>query len=109
VHTIQALQPVLDSRGVISEHVRNDPGIELLALNRSCGKQRLGLKSFESAAPSLCGRLHSQTRDDNVARAMKAIGYVRVSTDKQAETGVPLEARAGKIRAMGCTARNCST
>ena len=30
---------------------------------------------------------------------MKAIGYVRVST-KQAETGVSLEAQAGKIRAM---------
>jgi site-specific DNA recombinase len=31
---------------------------------------------------------------------MKAIGYVRVSTDKQAEAGVSLEAQAGKIRAM---------
>jgi DNA invertase Pin-like site-specific DNA recombinase len=31
---------------------------------------------------------------------MKAVGYVRVSTDKQAETGVSLEAQAGKIRAM---------
>ena len=31
---------------------------------------------------------------------MQAIGYVRVSTDKQAEQGVSLEAQAGKIRAM---------
>jgi len=31
---------------------------------------------------------------------MQAIGYVRVSTDKQAETGGSLEAQAEKIRAM---------
>jgi len=31
---------------------------------------------------------------------MKALGYVRVSTDKQAEQGVSLEAQAEKIRAM---------
>ena len=31
---------------------------------------------------------------------MQATGYVRVSTDKQAEQGVSLEAQAGKIRAM---------
>lgn len=31
---------------------------------------------------------------------MKAIGYVRVSTDKQADFGVSLEAQAEKIRAM---------
>src|ERR1017187_4212095 len=31
---------------------------------------------------------------------MRAIGYVRVSTDKQAEKGVSLEAQAEKIRAM---------
>ncbi len=31
---------------------------------------------------------------------MKAIGYVRVSTDKQADRGVSLEAQAEKIRAM---------
>jgi len=31
---------------------------------------------------------------------MRAIGYVRVSTDKQAETGVSLDAQAEKIRAM---------
>src|ERR1700736_6449847 len=31
---------------------------------------------------------------------MRAIGYVRVSTDKQAEQGVSLEAQAEKIRAM---------
>ena len=31
---------------------------------------------------------------------MKAIGYVRVSTDRQAEAGVSLGAQAGKIRAM---------
>jgi DNA invertase Pin-like site-specific DNA recombinase len=31
---------------------------------------------------------------------MKAIGYVRVSTDKQADGGVSLEAQAEKIRAM---------
>ena len=30
----------------------------------------------------------------------KAIGYVRVSTDKQAEHGVSLEAQVEKIRAM---------
>lgn len=32
---------------------------------------------------------------------MKTIGYVRVSTDKQADRGVSLEAQAEKIRAMG--------
>jgi len=31
---------------------------------------------------------------------MRTIGYVRVSTDKQAERGCSLEARADKIRAM---------
>jgi site-specific DNA recombinase len=31
---------------------------------------------------------------------MKSIGYVRVSTDKQADRGVSLEAQAQKIRAM---------
>jgi site-specific DNA recombinase len=31
---------------------------------------------------------------------MRTIGYVRVSTDKQAEHGVSLEAQAEKIRAM---------
>ena len=31
---------------------------------------------------------------------MKAIGYVRVSTDKQAEHGVSLDAQADKIQAM---------
>jgi len=31
---------------------------------------------------------------------MKAIGYVRVSTDKQADQGASLEAKAEKIRAM---------
>src|SRR6202011_3931285 len=31
---------------------------------------------------------------------MRAIGYVRVSTDKQAEQGVSLEAQSEKIRAM---------
>src|SRR5438128_1849535 len=31
---------------------------------------------------------------------MRAIGYVRVSTDKQGEQGVSLEAQAEKIRAM---------
>src|SRR5947208_7110065 len=31
---------------------------------------------------------------------MKAIGYVRVSTDKQADKGISLEAQAEKIRAM---------
>jgi site-specific DNA recombinase len=36
----------------------------------------------------------------NVTSAMKAIGYVRVSTDKQAERGVSLEAQTEKIRAM---------
>jgi site-specific DNA recombinase len=32
---------------------------------------------------------------------MQAIGYVRVSTDRQAEQGVSLEAQEAKIRAMG--------
>ena len=31
---------------------------------------------------------------------MKTIGYVRVSTDKQADRGVSLDAQAEKIRAM---------
>ncbi len=31
---------------------------------------------------------------------MRAIGYVRVSTDRQAEQGVSLEAQEAKIRAM---------
>jgi DNA invertase Pin-like site-specific DNA recombinase len=31
---------------------------------------------------------------------MKAIGYVRVSTEKQADRGVSLDAQAQKIRAM---------
>src|SRR5258708_30052142 len=31
---------------------------------------------------------------------MRALGYVRVSTDKQADRGVSLEAQAEKIRAM---------
>jgi DNA invertase Pin-like site-specific DNA recombinase len=33
--------------------------------------------------------------------SMRAIGYVRVSTDKQADRGVSLEAQEAKIRAMG--------
>src|SRR3954447_19717064 len=32
--------------------------------------------------------------------AMKAIGYVRVSTDRQADKGVSLDAQAARIRAM---------
>src|SRR5262245_2459240 len=36
---------------------------------------------------------------DNIAR-MKAIGYVRVSTDKQVDFGVSLEAQTEKVRAM---------
>src|SRR5713226_3962073 len=32
--------------------------------------------------------------------SMKTVGYVRVSTDKQADRGVSLEAQAEKIRAM---------
>jgi DNA invertase Pin-like site-specific DNA recombinase len=31
---------------------------------------------------------------------MKTVGYVRVSTDKQAERGISLEAQAEKVRAM---------
>ena len=31
---------------------------------------------------------------------MKTVGYVRVSTDEQAERGISLEAQAEKIRAM---------
>jgi site-specific DNA recombinase len=33
-------------------------------------------------------------------RGMQAIGYVRVSTDRQADTGISLDAQAEKIRAM---------
>ena len=36
----------------------------------------------------------------NVFENMKAIGYVRVSTDKQADRGVSLDAQVEKIRAM---------
>src|ERR1700738_4213541 len=36
----------------------------------------------------------------NVTSAMRAIGYARVSTDKQAERGCSLDAQAEKIRAM---------
>src|SRR6266404_1789631 len=36
----------------------------------------------------------------NVTGAMRAIGYVRVSLEKQAEKGVSLEAQSEKIRAM---------
>ena len=35
-----------------------------------------------------------------MAPAIRAIGYVRVSTEKQVETGVSLDAQAEKIRAM---------
>ena len=35
-----------------------------------------------------------------------AIGYVRVSTDRQAEQGVSLEAQEAKIRAMATRARS---
>ena len=31
---------------------------------------------------------------------MKALGYIRVSTDKQADFGVSLEAQTEKVRAM---------
>jgi len=31
---------------------------------------------------------------------MRTVGYVRVSTDKQAERGISLETQAEKIRAM---------
>src|SRR5215472_12162571 len=37
---------------------------------------------------------------------MKTIGYVRVSTDRQADLGVSLEAQEAKIRAMA-TLRSC--
>jgi site-specific DNA recombinase len=36
----------------------------------------------------------------NILELMKAIGYVRVSTDKQAEGGVSLDAQIEKVRAM---------
>jgi DNA invertase Pin-like site-specific DNA recombinase len=35
-----------------------------------------------------------------IGYVMKAIGYGRVSTDRQAEQGVSLEAQEAKIRAM---------
>jgi DNA invertase Pin-like site-specific DNA recombinase len=35
-----------------------------------------------------------------IGYVMKAIGYVRVSTDRQAEQGVSLEAQQAKIRAI---------
>ena len=37
---------------------------------------------------------------------MLAIGYVRVSTDRQAEQGVSLEAQEAKIRAMATVQGN---
>jgi site-specific DNA recombinase len=37
---------------------------------------------------------------------MKTVGYVRVSTDRQADLGVSLEAQEAKIRAMA-TVRGC--
>ena len=36
----------------------------------------------------------------SMLNVMQAIGYVRVSTDKQAEQGVSLEAQEAKVRAM---------
>ena len=46
-------------------------------------------------------RLTVGRRDESAARpAISAIGYVRVSTDKQADHGVSLEAQAERIRAM---------
>ena len=39
-------------------------------------------------------------RFESHALSMRASGYVRVSTDKQADHGVSLEAREAKIRAM---------
>jgi len=39
-------------------------------------------------------------RDRAMLSTMRAIGYVRVSTDKQADHGVSLEAQEAKIRAM---------
>ena len=39
-------------------------------------------------------------RPQSDAHDMLAIGYVRVSTDRQAEQGVSLEAQEAKIRAM---------
>ncbi len=38
--------------------------------------------------------------DGNVTSVMKAIGYARVSTDRQADQGVSLEAQQAKIHAM---------
>ncbi len=55
-----------------------------------------GDKTGVGGAESRCFRpRHPVTCDP-----MKALGYVRVSTDKQADRGVSLEAQAEKIRAM---------
>jgi DNA invertase Pin-like site-specific DNA recombinase len=44
--------------------------------------------------------LLSRADHGNVHCGMKAIGYARVSTDKQAERGISLEAQTAKIQAM---------
>ena len=58
----------------------------------------LGLRLFARISPS--GILLNQLRSSPNMSLMKTVGYVRVSTDKQADRGVSLEAQAEKIRAM---------
>jgi site-specific DNA recombinase len=46
------------------------------------------------------GQRASRTGLEHAARPLRAIGYVRVSTERQAGEGVSLEAQAAKVRAM---------
>src|SRR6266702_7069733 len=55
------------------------------------------IRLVASDRPEAC--LHTPRRRAMLS-TMRAIGYVRVSTDKQADHGVSLEAQEAKIRAM---------
>ena len=67
-------------------------------------------ESFRWTSPSLLRRLHRLIMSYHkgvdlcyhkcYCLSMKAIGYIRVSTEKQADFGVSLEAQAEKVRAM---------
>jgi len=67
-------------------------------------------ESFRRASPSLLRRVHRLIMSYHkiidlcyhkcYSLFMKAIGYVRVSTEKQADFGVSLEAQSEKVRAM---------